>query len=275
MFYKELKYDFSKESLENRIDFSIWFLRHLDNNNIPYHVAFSGGKDSVLLWWLCNEAKVNYRLFFYDNPLLNGEAKSFTLKFFPETKILKPQLNFYQLVELKKMLPIRSSRFCCDYFKECHGSINHFTLTGVRNDESFSRKKTKIVEFRRNPVTKKIKHIINPLIFFKENEVWFLLKKYNLPICDSYKILKRNGCIGCPMTVHRTKEIFFLYPKFKKIWLKAATIVFNIAVNQNNQNFDSPEDLLLWYCSDMSIERFKSIKYQLSFNFLYELENNL
>lgn len=254
--------------VENKIDFSIWFLQHNNSLNKPYHLAFSGGKDSVLLWWLCKEAKVNYQMFFYNNSLLNSDAKNFVLEFFPETKILKPQLNFFQLVEKKKILPTRKSRFCCQYFKECYGSLTHYTLTGVRNDESYNRSFTKISEFRPNPITRKMKHLINPLVFLTEKEVWQLIKKNNLPICNSYKTLKRNGCIGCPMSCNRTKEIFIKYPKFKNMWLKACKIVYDIKIKNNINQFDSPEDILLWYCSDLPINQYNLMKAQLSFDFL-------
>ena len=47
---------------------------------------------------------------------------------------------------------------------------------------------------------KKDKHILNPIIDWKEKDVWQFIKQKNIPYCSLYdEGFKRLGCVFCPM----------------------------------------------------------------------------
>lgn len=65
------------------------------------------------------------------------------------------------------------------------------------------------------------KKILNPIIDWTDEEVWELIREYNVPYCKLYdKGFKRIGCVGCPMST-RAKQELESYPKIKKLYLKA------------------------------------------------------
>lgn len=66
------------------------------------------------------------------------------------------------------------------------------------------------------------KTLINPIIDWTDEDVWeFLNEVAKVPHCCLYdKGHKRIGCIGCPMSVNRKKELDE-YPKYKQAYLRS------------------------------------------------------
>ncbi len=188
-------------------------------NNIK--VAFSGGKDSVVLYDLCK--KVNLKAnFVYQNTTIDPPGTlSFIRNNFPDVKIEHPELSFFKLVE-KKGLPNRFQRWCCQYLKESNNLGYDFIVLGVRRKESFKRSKRKILEKYKGELH------FNPLIDWKENDIWNYINKYNLPMIKYYSApynFKRHGCVMCPLasSKQQIKEAT-LFPKYLKALLKAVKI---------------------------------------------------
>lgn len=244
--------------LNRKIESSLRILSWYNDRFNPYHVAFSGGRDSVVLAWLCKVAKVNYKLFFYDNVLIPKIDRDFIKKEYPNCIILKAKQNLSELCAIKKALPTRLSRFCCEYWKECYGA-GSVVLTGLRLDESYSRSFRHSFEFGRNSRFKFYKSIINPLAFFSNSDILKIILDNHLILSDSYNFRSRNGCVGCPMNVNRHKELFQIFPSYKIIWQKAAEKV--VWANKNFR-FKSGSDLFEWWLSDLSIIDYFELKKQ-------------
>lgn len=112
-----------------------------------YYLAFSGGKDSVVIKALADMSGVkydaHYNLTSVDPPELVHFIKSFN-----DVQIDVPKYKdgkratMWNLIVKKKMPPTRIARYCCEVLKETGGE-GRFTVTGVRWAESSRRKNTR------------------------------------------------------------------------------------------------------------------------------------
>ena len=110
-----------------------------------YFVAFSGGKDSVVVKTLCDMAGVkydaNYSITTVDPPELVRFVKSFKdVQMDAATDRDGKRITMWNLIPKKKMPPTRIARYCCQYLKESNGE-GRVTVTGVRWAESPNRRK--------------------------------------------------------------------------------------------------------------------------------------
>jgi len=203
---------------------SIKLIREFEQSQ-PYHVAFSGGKDSIVMYDLVKKAKVKHQAYFAMTTVDPPELLKFIRLFYPEVKWLKPELSMYQLI-IDRGLPIRSrpgkgGKFCCGFLKEYAGK-GEFVITGIRHEESKQREKRQIFEYSTNKKDKN-KRFLNPIINWTEKDVWKYIKDNNLPYPELYDCgMKRIGCIGCPMVYYKTRQKQLnKYPKFKAMYIKA------------------------------------------------------
>ena len=109
-----------------------------------YYLAFSGGKDSVVVKALCDMAGVKYdatyRVTSADPPELVQfikDAHPDVVREIPKDKDGKP-VTMWNLIPRKLMPPTRLRRYCCAELKETGGK-GRLTVTGVRWDESVNR----------------------------------------------------------------------------------------------------------------------------------------
>jgi len=185
-----------------------------------YHVAFSGGKDSIVVYDLVKKAKVKHQAYFAMTTVDPPELLKFIRLFYPEVKWLKPKLSMYKLI-IKKGVPMKHSRFCCEHLKEYAG-IGEFVITGVRREESYARKDRPLFYIDDRPKMKG-KRYLNPVIDWTEKEIWKYIKSNDLPYPELYDCgMKRIGCIGCPMAYYKTRQKELnKYPRFKAMYIKA------------------------------------------------------
>ena len=100
-----------------------------------YYLAFSGGKDSVVLYVLAKMAHVKFQAHYHLTTVDPPELVRFIREAFPDVKVEYPELTMWDLIVKKQMPPLRTARYCCEVLKE-GGGEGAFTVTGVRWEES-------------------------------------------------------------------------------------------------------------------------------------------
>lgn len=109
-----------------------------------YYLAFSGGKDSVVIKALADMAEVKYDAHYNLTSVDPPELVRF-IKTFDDVQIDIPrdkdghQITMWNLIPKRKMPPTRIFRYCCKDLKEWGGQ-GRMTITGVRWAESPNRK---------------------------------------------------------------------------------------------------------------------------------------
>jgi phosphoadenosine phosphosulfate reductase len=201
----------------DKIQDALYFLKDLEPPE-GYWLAFSGGKDSMVIYELAKMACVRFEAHFNFTTIDPPELVQFIRDNYPDVLIDRPAKSFFRLVE-EKGFPTRQCRWCCSVLKE-RGGAGRKTITGIRKQESVKRSKRKMVEICYKG-TGKI--YINPIIDWSESDIWDFIHSRNLPYCNLYdEGWKRIGCLFCPMAnkTHRLREME-LYPKFVNAFILA------------------------------------------------------
>lgn len=275
--------------LQYKIDEAINFIQRgeklaLSLNEQGYFVAFSGGKDSQVLLWLVQQAKVKYKAYYSvttNDPLQNVQ---FIRKYYKEVIFLHPKDNFYTLVE-KNGLPLRQMRYCCKVLKESAGA-GFATLVGVRREESMRRSKYDFVDVvsRRKEHKERVggydlddiiavnhqcikgkdKVLLRPMLDFTEKDVWTIINEFHLPKNPCYEKVGRVGCIFCPFSSRQTIERYCIeFPKVKETLMKSISVFL-----KNKPSIGlSKDEYFDWWLSDMSLQEYKESKKQLEMDF--------
>ncbi|MBO8161368.1 MAG: phosphoadenosine phosphosulfate reductase family protein [Thermosipho sp. (in: Bacteria)] len=243
-----------------------------------YYLAFSGGKDSLVVKELLNMAGVKYDAHYNVTTVDPPELIYYIRKYHPDVIFEKPEKTMWRLIPEKLMPPTRLIRYCCDVLKE-GGGIGRFVVTGVRWAESSRRKNQRqMVEFDRygsqskeakekrkiflmsdNEKRRKMienckvkgKHILNPIIDWSDKDVWDFIKQRNLPYCELYdQGFTRLGCIGCPMQGSKGMiRDFERWPKFKEAYLRAFKRMLEARKEKGlkTDRWKTPEDVMEWW----------------------------
>ena len=212
-----------------------------------YYLAFSGGKDSVVIKALADMAGVKYDAHYNRTTVDPPELIYFIREHHPDVIFEQARYKdgnpatMWNLIPKKRIPPTRIARYCCEALKE-GGGEGRFVVTGVRWAESSRRKNSRAgLEVASNDKAKRIlddpdnpaneamarncptkgQHILNPIIDWDDTDVWEFIHRYNHPYCKLYdEGYKRLGCIGCPMSSKATEELNH-YPKFKQAYIRA------------------------------------------------------
>ena len=110
-----------------------------------YYLAFSGGKDSVVIKALADMAGVKYDAHYTNTTVDPPELIHFIKEKHPDVEIIMPKdkdgnyITMWSLIRKKKLPPYRTARYCCAVLKESQG-YGRMTITGVRWAESSNRK---------------------------------------------------------------------------------------------------------------------------------------
>jgi phosphoadenosine phosphosulfate reductase len=205
-----------------------------------YYLAFSGGKDSQVIYHLAKEAGVKFDAHYHLTTVDPPELIYFIRNSYPDVSIDGCEKTMWQLIE-KKGLPTRKRRWCCSEFKE-HGGEGRICITGVRWAESNSRKnkrnslevstqkKANTKLFNDNDEGRKLfenctlkgRRILNPIVGWKNSDPWEYLKSRNIQYCELYdEGFDRLGCIGCPMADMKRIQEFERWPKYLEAYKRA------------------------------------------------------
>lgn len=214
-----------------------------------YYVAFSGGKDSVVILDLVKRSGVPFDAHYNFTSVDPPELVRF-IKTFPTVEIQKPELTMWQLIIKKRMPPTRVVRYCCEHLKE-GGGQGRRVVTGIRWAESYGRSKRKMVEacFRNDRT-----FYVRPIIDWSSEDVWGYIKQRNLKYCALYdEGFKRIGCIGCPMAGKKEREKQFeRWPSYKKAYIKT----FDKCIQKRNADglqtdkWSDGNEMFAWWVND-------------------------
>ena len=111
-----------------------------------YFLAFSGGKDSVVIKALADMAGVQYDAHYIHTSVEPPKLIKFVKKYHPNVSIDFPKdkagnrITMWNLIPKKRYPPTRYARYCCQALKE-EESNGRMTITGVRWAESAHRKR--------------------------------------------------------------------------------------------------------------------------------------
>ncbi len=231
-----------------------------------YYLAFSGGKDSQCIYHLAMEAGVKFDAHYSLTTVDPPELVQFIKKNYPNVEVIRPKETMWQLIPRKLMPPTRIVRYCCDVLKEGGGN-GRVTVTGVRWAESARRKqwgimtlnaqtKKQIKLMNDNEESRKLleqcvmksKHVLNPILDWKDEDVWEYLNSRGLPHCCLYdQGYKRLGCIGCPMNSNAVQELE-KYPTYKRAYIRAFTKMIEIRKQRGlKMVWETGEEVMDWW----------------------------
>lgn len=227
-----------------------------------FYLAFSGGKDSQVIYELCKMAGVKFKAYMNITTIDPPEVLRFIREKYPDVTLVKPEKSFFKWIETKQ-LPTRRIRWCCEKCKEI-GGRNRFVITGIRKAESPKRAKRK--ENEDHSTCKYDKLLLNPILEWSDRDVWNFIRNQIGYYCSMYdRGYKRIGCIGCPVTSSRNKIRGFKdNPRFKYPMIKA--IQKNIDRGKY-RNFENAEDVFDWYVSQKSVKQYLAEKNQIKIEF--------
>lgn len=236
----------------NRVDVAISRLQEFCPPE-GYHLAFSGGKDSIVLLDLAKKAGVKYDVHMSLTTVDPPELIKYVKKHYSsEVEFDKPALSMFQLIEKKLFPPTRKFRYCCRVLKETRGS-GRIVLTGVRHQESYRRAKRKLVEFCLKDGHRRFVH---PIIDWTNTEIWEYILVNKIPYCSLYdEGYRRIGCIGCPMASKKErKKEFERWPRYKDRYLKSFDRLVQLRKDMGKElkDFKTGQQLFDWWMNDFS-----------------------
>ena len=234
-----------------KLEVSIERIKQIEPRGGSWYLAFSGGKDSVVIKALCDMAGVKYDAHYRITSVDPPELVRFIKDHHPDVSLDFPRdkdgkvITMWNLIPKNNIPPMRQRRYCCKYLKE-DGGEGRDKITGVRWAESNRRKQNRSgIEIRTNGgkwtnaqrdkldpdnmdedmvrfCMQSKGFILNPIIDWTTDEVWEFIHRYNIPYCELYdQGFARLGCIGCPMSGKKGMEKqFSRYPKYKENYIK-------------------------------------------------------
>ena len=240
---------------------SIAILKALYSTEKTNICAFSGGKDSIVIYDLCKKTGLDYK-YIYSNTTIDPPGHlGFIRKNYPDVEISQPKKSFYQVVE-RYGLPTRHRRFCCQHLKEYVGKGCN-VIEGLRIDEGVKRgnRLKQLKEPEQCDTRIKDKKHIYPIMIWSELDVWSHIHKNNLPYPDWYdKGFTRLGCIGCPLANQKQRIVEYkMFPRYVTATIKA--IDKNIKAGRSlSKFFNNPYEAFYWWISEKSILNHKDLK---------------
>lgn len=280
-------------SLQKKIDYSINLLRkseqlalRMDPEN-GFYLAFSGGKDSQVLYHLALESGVKFKAHMNLTSIDPPEVIRFVRNQYPDVELIKPAMSIYDMARKKGCLPTKMVRWCCSTYKEISGA-GTVTLLGIRHEESPRRSKRNEVEISRRKFTGtfdqweehkekmltcvrgKDKILLSPIIQWTEKDVWTYLSERGIPHCSLYdKGYRRIGCILCPMSNRKMKiREMNDYPHVRRNWEKTIEwLIKNKWIK--TQKLKNKKLAFEWWISGKSFDEFYAdevLQYKIDFN---------
>jgi phosphoadenosine phosphosulfate reductase len=233
--------------LADRIAESIEILRMYEPPD-GYFLAFSGGKDSMVLYAMAQEAGVKFDAHYHITTADPPELIRFIRSEYPSVAMDRSAYTMWMLIKKKAFPPTRIQRYCCEFLKESGGE-GRVVLVGVKKSDSTARRKALVYSCR-----KKGKVVVNPLLNWCDDEIWDYIKTRGMKYCELYdQGFKRLGCIGCPMAgPKKQREEFERWPKFRDAYLRAfgRMLIERRHIHPDKEYrivWNTPEEVMSWW----------------------------
>lgn len=210
-----------------------------------YWVAFSGGKDSMVLLDLVRRSGVAHEAHHNLTTIDPPELVLYIRRQYPDVAIDKPEKSFWQRLRDGRGLPMRNRRWCCEELKE-RGGVGRRVLTGVRTAESAARKArmgSNLVHVCQRAGQQKT--LVHPLAAWSTADVWTYIRRRGLPYCSLYdEGWQRLGCVMCPFDMH-PERAQARWPKLFAGLERAVRHAY--PAKESWHTFGSPEAVLEWW----------------------------
>ncbi len=184
-----------------------------------YYVAFSGGKDSLCVYWLTKIAGVKADYHYSFTTVDPPELIKF-IRTFDDVQIEHPGVDktMWQLIIKNRIPPSRKARYCCTILKESGGK-DRIKILGIRAEESNNRKGRQVVQ--RDDMLGKT--VINLIYHWTLLDVWEFIHCNLIDYCPLYdEGFDRLGCIGCPLKGEKGMlRDFKRWPLYKQAYIRA------------------------------------------------------
>jgi len=183
-------------------------------------VAFSGGKDSIVMYEIVKRSKIPFRLSHSITTIDPPEVLRFIKENYPECEFCKSKHSFWKMT-LMSNPPLLGKRWCCTALKKKPSwkYPEKERILGIRREESSRRNNYPEINY-----FEKLGHThYYPIIDWKEWQVWEFIEKNNLPYLSLYddENFSRSGCIICPFNSFKINQINKeKWPGYYKIWEK-------------------------------------------------------
>ncbi len=216
-----------------------------------YYLAFSGGKDSQVIYKLAEMSGVKFDAHYNVTTVDPVELIRFIQSKYPAVALDRPKKTMWQIIANHCMPPTRMVRYCCEELKECGGN-GRTVVTGVRAAESVRRRSWQMFQ----PCKRRHGHILNPIIDWDETDVWDFIRKEIGYWCELYdRGYNRIGCIGCPMSSNQSRELAD-NPKIKRSYLLAFE---RMLVRRRERNLETTwttgQEVMDWWVANKSAEK--------------------
>lgn len=199
---KQSHFGFEDELFNLKVDRAVALLRLLHGKD--YVIAYSGGKDSDVIFELAKMAGLDRRPVYHvttiDAPEVVQHCRSKGVLFLHHGK------SFYGEVA-KRGVPSRWRRWCCSEFKH-NRPVAVYTVLGVRASESPARK-ARWQELNRDADL----IAVCPIVEWSDADVWRFLGERHCAACSLYgEGFRRLGCVGCCLVSGARKREFARWP---------------------------------------------------------------
>ncbi len=216
----------------------------------PLVVTTSGGKDSSVCVELALRAGIPFEVQHSHTTADAPETVRFVRQEFARLEALGvkctihyptykgKRTSMWSLIPQMLIPPTRLMRYCCFVLKE-NSCNDRMIATGVRWAESTNRaikrgvferivsNKEKSIVIKKDsdslaelfaPCKLKAKRFVNPIVDWKDTDVWEFLKDAKAPVNPLYECgFNRVGCVGCPMAGGKTLCRVSILARIRKI----------------------------------------------------------
>lgn len=268
-------------ALEHKIAYSIALLRRAETLALRmspdgYHLAFSGGKDSVALYHLAKMAGVKFKAHMQITNIDPPELMRFVRSQYPDVVLHRSRNQHLQVDREEKNAADTHQALLLRLFERTAGG-GTVTLLGIRAAESPRRAARNEVQignhrfsgsfdqFNRNKerdfacVGGKDKIMLSPIYRWQDSDVWNFIRGNNLPYCRLYdEGYQRIGCIFCPMSSVKNKaRDRRRYPGVERAIKRS--IQYLIDTNGYMERFHATTDEIFdWWVSNLPADQYFS-----------------